>query len=194
MALRRAQLGSGSDLAALRETPPPYAWAEIVPALPGIPHAVAGGLAVARYMPARMTLDTDILIRRDDQARAEGVLRDTEATYLGPLTIGGSVWRLSSGRPLDLLAPDAPWVDEALDRAASGPGGLPFVPLPFLVLMKLESGRTQDLADISRMLGFADKDDVDEVRAIVARHRPQDAEDLESLAILGQREHETPTP
>ena len=37
------------------------------------------------------------------------------------------------------------------------PDGLPIIDLPYLVLMKLSASRTQDLADISRMLGLADE-------------------------------------
>ena len=59
-----------------------------------------------------------------------------------------------------------------------------------LVLMKLESGRLQDLADISRMLGCADESQVDEVRKIIISYRPQDMDDLESMLALGRLEHE----
>ena len=62
---------------------------------------------------------------------------------------------------LDLLALDHAWVGEALDAAVQDAEGRPFASLPFLVLMKLESGRLQDLADISRMLGCASEDRVD---------------------------------
>jgi len=56
--------------------------------------------------------------------------------------------------------------------------------------MKLESGRLQDLADISRMLGCADESQVDEVRKIIISYRPQDMDDLESMLALGRLEHE----
>lgn len=58
--------------------------------------------------------------------------------------------------------------------------------------MKLTSGRMQDLADVSRMLGCADTSDVNGVRETIKRYRPQDAEDLESLLVLGKLEHEEP--
>ena len=56
--------------------------------------------------------------------------------------------------------------------------------------MKLGAGRTQDLADISRMLGGADAGGIAESRRIVARYRPEDAEDLESMIRLGKLEYE----
>ena len=80
---------------------------------------------------------------------------------------------------------------EALNTAVRDADDRPFVSLPFLVLMKLESGRLQDLADISRMLGCADEASVDEVRTIIAQYRPQDMDDLESMHHLGKLEHES---
>ena len=68
---------------------------------------------------------------------------------------------------------------------------LPYISLPYLVLMKLVSGRLQDLADIGRMLGGAAEPERDAVRAVIRRYRPRDAEDMESLIRLGQRERES---
>jgi len=189
MATRRAKPGSGSDLDALREAGAPYRIADLVPGLPGCRVAIVGGLAVARYMPARMTLDTDVLVAREDQDRMESLLVHSGATRLGDLAVGGSSWRLPGGRILDLLALDAPWVAEALDHVIRDEEGWPFISLPHLVAMKLESGRIQDLADISRMLGYAGENEVKSVRDVVARFRPQDAEDVESMIVLGKREH-----
>jgi hypothetical protein len=89
-----------------------------------------------------------------------------------------------------MIALDHEWVDKALASAVRDEDGTPFASLPFLVLMKLESGRLQDLADISRMLGCADESQVDEVRKIIISYRPQDMDDLESMLALGRLEHE----
>ena len=59
-----------------------------------------------------------------------------------------------------MIESDADWVPEALATARRAPDGLPVIDLPYLVLMKLESGRTQDLADVSRMLGGAGETDL----------------------------------
>jgi hypothetical protein len=72
--------------------------------------------------------------------------------------------------------------------ACVAPDGQPYVTLPFLVLMKLAASRVQDLADVSRMMGLADADAIADTRALVARCRPADAEDLESLIRLGRIE------
>lgn len=85
---------------------------------------------------------------------------------------------------------DHEWGDKALASTVRDEDGTPFACLPFLVLMKLESGRLQDLADISRMLGCADESQVDEVRKIIISYRPQDMDDLESMLALGRLEHE----
>lgn len=64
------------------------------------------------------------------------------------------------------------------------------LPLPYLVLMKLNAGRMQDWADLSRMMGWAAEKDVSQVRMIVAPYRPEDREDVESLIFLGRKERE----
>lgn len=65
---------------------------------------------------------------------------------------------------------------------------LPVLGLPYLVLMKLTAMRSQDWADVSRMLGLATEADLEEVRDVVRRYSPEDVEDLEALIMLGQRE------
>lgn len=72
------------------------------------------------------------------------------------------------------------FLDIATKRAKKGSG--------YLVLMELRSGRTQDLADISRMLGLAADAEIQRTREIVAKYQPDDIEDLESLINLGRLE------
>ena len=69
-------------------------------------------------------------------------------------------------------------------------GASPVLTLPYLVLMKLEAGRIQDIGDISRMLGFASDESLTEVREVVGRYSTDATEDLESLIVLGKLEHE----
>ncbi len=54
--------------------------------------------------------------------------------------------------------------------------------------MKLSASRTQDLADISKMLGLANQEELNEVRKIVETYIPTAQEDLESLITLGKLE------
>ncbi|MFW5803505.1 MAG: hypothetical protein ACOCWJ_06260 [Verrucomicrobiota bacterium] len=192
MALRRTAPGSGSQLDEVRDRGVHYTGQPDLGPLADVRHVVVGGLAVALYMPPRNTLDVDVLIARDDLAYAEERLAESGWRYLGPLSVGGSSWSLPNGIPLDLLALERTWIREALDQPVrdAGPAATPFIALPYLVIMKLESGRLQDLADISRMLGYAGVGQIDEVRAAVRQHRPQDVEDLESMLQLGKMEHQ----
>lgn len=192
MAMRRAKPGSGSDLLAMREPGPGYIGGAIAPDLGGVAHAIVGGLATALYMPERMTLDTDILVSAEDLEAAEAAMERAGCQKTGILTIGGGTWRMPGGRMVYLIALHSDWVSGAIATAVPGPGGHPYVRLPYLVLMKLESGRVQDLADISRMLGGAGEAAIAEVRDLVSRLRPEDREDLESLAQLGKLEQGGP--
>ncbi|MBU1695090.1 MAG: hypothetical protein KKC51_14165 [Verrucomicrobia bacterium] len=190
IASRRAKPGSGSSERTLRERTEAYGSPDLHFLMGRVEFVVAGGLATRLYMPERMTLDTDILIRPGDVSRAEAALRDAGCEKQGPLTIGGSTWRMPDGRSLDLVALDEPWTDEALRAPVPGRDGLPYIDLPYLVLMKLAASRAQDLADISRMLGGAGKSAVETIRRIVSLYRPQDVEDLDSLIRLGKLEYE----
>ena len=60
--------------------------------------------------------------------------------------------------------------------------------LPYLVLLKLETSRTQDLADLTKMLGLDAAENLDRVRETVVRYMPEAVEDLESLIYLGRLE------
>jgi len=67
------------------------------------------------------------------------------------------------------------------------------MPLPYLVLMKLQASRTIDLADISRMMGQADEVTRNETRQLVKKYLPSASEDLEGLIYLGQLELQQPS-
>ena len=54
--------------------------------------------------------------------------------------------------------------------------------------MKLEASRTNDISDISRMLGQANDLELDEVRRTIELYDPNSLEDLESLIQLGKIE------
>lgn len=194
MARRRAKPGSGSLTAVLREGSPTYGNDLILPDLGDIRFALVGGLATAHYMPERMTLVADILVHADYLEETEGRLREAGYERVGGLSIGGSTWRVPGGRCLDVIALDQPWVRHAVDSALRDEGGVPCIGLAYLVIMKLAAGRLQDLADISRMLGCADKELLAEVRKIVSEYRPQDLEDTESMIQLGKLEHESREP
>ncbi|MBM3494223.1 MAG: hypothetical protein FJX72_07875, partial [Armatimonadetes bacterium] len=147
--------------------------------LADVPYAVVGAAAVRAYMPERMTSDLDVAIAHDDAERGRMRLRSAGFTYAGELSIGGSMWRTPEGFPVDVLELDAPWADEALREAQRNrdPQGQPVASLPFLIVMKLDAGRAQDIADISRMLGQADAKALASVRSIVKAYQPDAADD-----------------
>ena len=81
------------------------------------------------------------------------------------------------------------WIETIADAQANRDGqGLPIVPLPYLVLIKLRAGWVQDIADATRMLGQAGEATLDTVRMLFAQHAPEDMQDLESLIELGRLE------
>lgn len=101
-------------------------------------------------------------------------------------------FRSPDGVEVDVLLGDARWLSTALRKPRPDAAGVPVLDLPYLVLMKLSTMRPQDLADISRLLGLASEEELNAARAVVARHSPEDSEDLESLIFLGKRELEPP--
>lgn len=190
IARRLVKPGRGSSRQLLRKRGAEYGTIDVRRYLGSVPFAVVGGLATRLYMPERMTLDADVLISSDKLTEAEYALEGSECKKLGRLSIGGSTWQLPEGRNLDLIALDEPWVTDAISHAVVGTGGLPYAELPYLVLMKLASGRMQDLADISRMLGGADEKMLERTRQLVGHYRSHDLEDLGSLISLGKLEYE----
>jgi hypothetical protein len=156
-----------------------------------VPFVVVGAVATSLYMPLRATHDLDILIHPSNAELISKELEEKGFNCEGRLSIGGTSWTSPDREVLDVLESDEPWVSAALSRPNRSPAGLPIVRLPFLVLLKLEAGRGQDLVDIQRMLGQADDVALDEVRSVVRAYRPQDLEDLESLISLGKMEYMT---
>jgi len=190
MSARRIREGSGSYHAG-----PSEQWVQRAPdmtrLLGDIPYVLIGGLATRLYMPERMTLDVDVLIHAEDHDLAGQALQGHGAVLLGPLTIGGSAWRLPQGVEVDLIALNEPWIGEALMHARKGPDGQPYADLPWLILLKLAASRSQDLADCARMLGAASDGALEAVRQTVVRYRPEDIEDMNSLIRLGKMEEQS---
>jgi hypothetical protein len=169
---------------------------DLTPILYPIPWAVVGAVATRLYMPERATLDLDIAVRNEDARDARRRLAEAGFEYQGELYIGGSSWLSAEGIPVDVLEMSQPWLAQALSEAESNRDsqGLPVLALPYLVLMKFQAGRVQDLADVTRMLGQASDDALDAVRNLFAQYSPADLEDLESLVLLGRMEIQPPQP
>ena len=125
---------------------------------------LVGGLATRHYMPERSTLDTDILVLAGDQEAVERELTAAGCQNLGVLAIGGSTWALPNGTTLDVVISHAPCPRAVIESPLQTADGIPVIALPYLVLMKLYVGRSQDIADITRMLGGAYESALAEVR------------------------------
>jgi hypothetical protein len=139
-------------------------------------------------MPERATQDLDVLVASEHAPKVRELLRAAGYEELQPLAIGGSAWVAPDGTSIDVVESPEPWVDEALRTALRDPQGLPVLSLPYLVLMKVQSGRTQDLADTARMLGLASEQDRERTREVFRRWLPDAVDDLESLITLGKLE------
>jgi hypothetical protein len=192
IARRRAHPGSGSAFFFLEQRMATNRWPDLTSVLEDIPWAVVGGVATRAYMPERATQDIDILIAQKDTEKTHACLRSAGFVYLQDLSIGGTVWRAPDGILLDLIESPEPWIKEALSQPGRDPQGLPVLSLPYLVLMKVQSGRTQDLADVTRMLGLASDEQRQATREVFSRWQPDAVEDLESMIILGELEKEDP--
>ncbi len=185
---RRVRAGTGSAPEFLRRRTAMTTWPDLRPVLQGIPWAVVDGVATRAYMPERATRDLDILVRRADGGLVRERLEAAGYTFVAPLTIPGFTVRSPDGVEVDVILGDRPWLEEALARPRLDPAGFPVLELPYLVLMKLNASRVQDTADLARMLGLASDEELEQVRAAVARYAPGDADDVESLIYLGRIE------
>ena len=141
-------------------------------------------------MPERMTQDLDIVIRNVDGSQVRQKLVEAGFIYQGELNIGGSSWTTPNGELIGILEGNDVWWTEAIADAQANRDsqGLPIVPLPYLVLIKLRASRVQDIADVTRMLGQAGETILEAVRMLFAQHAPEDMQDLESLIELGRLE------
>lgn len=167
-------------------------WPDLRRILGDIPWAVCGAVATRLYMPERATADLDIVILTRDAAAVHGRLSAHGYRRESDLAIGGSAWRSPDGQDIDVIERGDAWVADALTEAAANPDaqGFPVLPLRFLVVMKLEASRAQDLADLTRMLGSAGEHELDEVRRAIRDLMPADRDDLEALIRLGRLERE----
>ena len=191
LAQRRVRPGSGSSTATLRRRTLVQPLFDLRQVIRKTRFLLVGGLATRYYMPERTTLDTAILVLAGDQEAVEQELTAAGCQKLGLLAIGGSTWTLPDGTTLDVVISDAPWAQEAIEHPLQTTDGIPVITLPYLVLMKLVAGRSQDIADITRMLGGADESALAEVRAAVARHNPEAGNDVESMIVLGRLEYQS---
>src|SRR5215211_3296838 len=176
MALRRARPGTGSSMEFYRRRD----WSALGADLTSIktPFAIVGAVATRLYMPERVTHDIDLFVPRASEPSISDELAQLGFSKQGDLSIGGSTWTNANGAGLGLIASTDPWASEAVAATVRSPDGLPIVRLPYLVLLKFKSSRSIDVGDLSRMLGLASDEALDEVRTIVSTYQSEDLEDL----------------
>jgi hypothetical protein len=185
---KRVKPGSGSGSSFLHQRTWSYPVNNLNLIIKQAPFVVVEGVATRLYMPERMTLDLDILINTEDAELIYQDLEKAEGKKVGNLSISGSQWQLADNTSLDVLEGEDEWVKEAVLNPNYAPNGLPIIDLPYLVLMKLSASRTQDLADVSRMLGLADESTLTKIKSVVKAYLSTAMEDLESLILLGKLE------
>jgi len=189
MVKRNGKPGTGSSHEFMRRRTAMNPWPDLRPILKGIEWAIVGGVATRAYMPERMTKDLDILVHQNDKDTVLARLQQAGYQIIEHLAIPGYSLRSPEGIEVDVLFSDETWIQDALRQPVLDPAGYPVISLPYLILLKMGAQRTQDWADVSRMLGLATDAELDAVRAVVARYTRDDSEDLESLIFIGKQEH-----
>jgi len=116
-----------------------------------IPFAIAGGFAVIEHGYERFTKDVDLLVYARDLPRAMKALR--AAGFHGGRTPIGARMRDGTTRvDVGLLGTAFDGDERALASSSRARRLLPVIPLEHLVLMKLETGRSKDDADVVELL------------------------------------------
>ncbi|WP_238613404.1 hypothetical protein [Candidatus Oscillochloris fontis] len=149
---------------------------------------LVGGLALRAYMPERATLDVAILMHADDAYTARQAFLKAGYSFQGDLSIGGFTVQLAHEPPIDVLTRNDPWLDMVLRQPVRDPANMPVLARPYLILLKLQAGRTQDLADIQRLLALTPPTERQQVRQVVEQFSPEFLEDFDALITLADLE------
>jgi hypothetical protein len=145
-----------------------------------IPHALAGGLAVGAHGYPRTTDDVDFLVGDEAFEKHAGGF----VTLKLPLIAVGNV-------RVDLVSIDEskaerrqlrPAIEQPLES-----GGVPIVPLPALVYLKLKAGRQKDLADLVELLKRG-RVDLEALDLYLAEHAPEQTQRWKRVKEIAERE------
>lgn len=158
--------------------------------LGAIPWVLVGGLALRAYIPERMTLDVDILIHERDSEQTRLAFEAAGYLVTGQLSIGGFSVQSDepNAPPIDVLTRSDTWLDAVLAAPERDAADYPVLPRPYLILLKLQAGRTQDLADVQRLVAYTSPAQRAEFTQVVQLASPELVEDLESLYTLADLE------
>jgi hypothetical protein len=188
IAKRRIKPGTGSSYEFLQRRTAMNVWPDLRPMLKGIKWVVVGGVATRAYMPERSTKDLDILIRQQDSDEVMERLEVAGYTKVSRLAVPGFLFHSPDNVEVDVIFGDYPWLDEALSNPNRDEARYPILDLPYLVLMKMNSGRGRDFGDVTTMLGLASDEELKRVRKVIKKYAPDLKDDLESLIYLGKME------
>jgi hypothetical protein len=146
----------------------------------GIPHALAGGLAVGAHGYPRTTDDVDFLVGDEAFVKHEGGF----VTLKLPLIAIGKV-------RVDFVSIDESKDEErqlrpAMEQAPRSEG-VPIVPLPALVYMKLKAGRQKDTADLVELLKRG-RVDLEEMDQYLAEYAPDQLRRWQRVKEIAARE------
>lgn len=164
-----------------------------------IPVLVVGGVATRAYAPERATNDIDFMVEHDRHADGVKSLRERNFTKQNDLffpnsslELYGEAW-LKDGQEIDLISSPQEWCKQAFRGRIADQTGLRVIPLAYLVLMKYDSARVIDQADLSRMLGQLNDENLEHVVKVVKRFSgdPSIADGIRQYAQLGRWELET---
>lgn len=129
------------------------------------------------------------MVHADDAATVRAAFAAAGYTITGPLPIGDfTAHPADGGAPIDVLTSTAPWLYDPLATPTPDPAGLPAMPRPYLLLLKLEAGRTQDLADVQRLLRGTSAEERAAMRTIVLQYAAGLVEDYDALVTLADLE------
>ena len=195
MALRRAARGTGSSRSFFERRTAMQPIPDLQHILAAVPWVLVGGLALRAYIPERMTLDVAILVHERDAETVRAALLNAGYHVTGQLSIGGFSVQIAdpTAPPIDVLTRTDSWLDAALTQPVADPAGYPVLGRPYLILMKLQAGRTQDLADVQRLLARVPRVERAAIRQQVLRFAPDLVEDYESLCTLADLEFGAPS-
>lgn len=194
--LRKRPIGAGSDLPFLMALPRTPLAMKPEDLFEDVPFVVIGGVATRAYAPERATKDIDFMLEHERfadglrQLRNHGFVKRNDLFFRNSsLGLYGEAWSKGS-LEVDVLSSAQNWCKEAFCEHAEDQTGLRVIPLPYLVLMKFDSARGIDQADLTRMLGRLDDDQIERVIKIVELYSgdPSVADEVRQYAQLGRWE------
>ena len=124
--------------------------------LDGIPYVLIGGHAITIHGSPRTTDDIDIMTY---PKYVDDIVEKLGLKVSSSLTIGGVAATTPSGIEIDIIAPNKPWLDDAIKSAEKTKYGN-VISKPYLVLTKIWASRgvTDDADSIKMLASMGDKE------------------------------------